>query len=240
MLRKKHVINLLFLCLAVLLFTGCTSAPAAVTPSPAPTASAVPSPSPSPIPESEKKDIPDVIGFYIKDKAAGVRRLTREYRSDWVSGEDIRCFEVFAAQKETVSGGQFGEVWRPYWNAYRDAAECKIGYSLSFTLKDGTAITKIILKPEDTEEYRSYIETYLYDDACQQPGVWYSHLEPSDVTEETVCTSIKLTAGAEIGQVEKIRLTAFLYVGATDFDSETGVYIGKKSCEVSVERQEAA
>ena len=65
--------------------------------------------------------------------------------------------------------------------------------------------------PENTEENREYVEIYLYDDVHQVPGEWYSHLETSDITEETIATSIKFTAGSKIEEIEKIHLSAYLY-----------------------------
>lgn len=233
-MKKSKITNLVCLLLLTALFFGCSNSPE-LEPTLEPAATATQAPTPIPTPE---KDMPDVIGLYIPDKAAGIRQLVTEYRSDWIQGQDIKCFEAFATRENTISGGQFGEVWRSYWNSYADADLCKIGYCLYFTLKDGTSAAQIIKSPEDTLQYKTYIETYLYDDANQQPGVWYSHLETADMGDGTACTSIKLTAGAEIDKVEEIQLETFVYSGSDDFDPQTGAYTGSVSYRISIVRND--
>lgn len=235
MIKKVKKINLICLILLLALFSGCSN-PSSNQPELSMEPTVVATPVPSPSPEPEKRDTPDVIGLFIHDRTAGRRRLVTEYQGDWVKGEDIKCFEAFATQEASLSVGQFGDAWRAYWNRYQDADLCKIGYCLYFTLTDGERITQIIKTPEDTEKYKMYIETYLYDDANQQPGVWYSHLEPEDMTDETICTSIKLTAGAEIDKVKEISLEAFVYTGSEAFDPETGSYIGTVSYKFPIKR----
>ena len=64
--------------------------------------------------------------------------------------------------------------------------------------------------PEDTEQNKDLIEVYLYDDV-HVDGNWYSHLETSNMTNETIITSIKLTATAKQELIEKVILTTYLY-----------------------------
>lgn len=169
--------------------------------------SASPSDTPSPTLEA---GLPNVIGLYINDN--GTRKLVaNEFASVWTQGQDIKCFEAIAADRETISGNGFAVIWNAEWNKYENTGSVKIGYSLTIKLKTGKEITYDIKTPSDTQQNRDYIETYLYDDVHQTPGQWYSHLEENAITEETVATSIKLTAGNKISDVENIILTAYLY-----------------------------
>ena len=113
----------------------------------------------------------------------------------------------------------------------------RIGFTLSFTLASGQQVYKTILGPADiTEDFTRYVEVYLYDDIHQQAGVRYSHLLESEMDEQTLITSIKLTAGKEIEQVQAIQLQAFVYRKENEFDAQTGVYTGPGGCTISIQQ----
>ena len=82
------------------------------------------------------------------------------------------------------------------------------------------------MKPSDSADFFEYLEIYMYDDIHVTPGVWYTHLEDSDMDDETIISSIKLTSGSKIAEVGDIILTAFIYDGADNFDAD-GEYIGE-------------
>ena len=176
------------------------------------------------------------IGLYIHGQDLGTHNLITEYVSNWEKGKDIECFEAFTTNEKTVSGNGFKNTWEPYWYKYSDADSCKIGYCLTFTLNSSEVMTKTIKAPTDTAKYFDYIELYIYDDVHQTQGVWYTHLSPSDIKADTFMTSIKLTAGSKISEVKDIKLSAFTYSSAKDFDPVTGMYIGKNSYEITVTR----
>ena len=176
------------------------------------------------------------IGLYIHGQDLSTHNLITEYVSNWEKGKDIECFEAFTTNEKTVSGNTFKNAWEPYWNKYADAASCKIGYCLTFTLNSSEVFTKTIKAPADTAQYFSYIELYIYDDVHQTQGVWYTHLSESDIKDNTFMTSIKLTAGSKISEVKDIKLSAFTYSSDKDFDPATGMYIGKNSYEITVTR----
>ena len=176
------------------------------------------------------------IGLYIHGQDLSIHNLITEYVSNWEKGKDIECFEAFTTNEKTVSGNGFKNTWEPYWYKYSDADSCKIGYCLTFTLNSSEVMTKTIKAPTDTAKYFDYIELYIYDDVHQTQGVWYTHLSPSDIKDNTFMTSIKLTAGSKISEVKDIKLTAFTYSSDKDFDPVTGTYIGKNSYEITVTR----
>ena len=102
----------------------------------------------------------------------------------------------------------------------------KIGYEVKVTLKTGDELICTVKKPSDTGSIFTYVELYLYDDVHQPDGAWYSHLLDEQVTDETLMTSIKVTTGEKIDEVQSIYLTVFTYESNSDFDKGTGRYIG--------------
>lgn len=176
------------------------------------------------------------LSLYVYNRASGLRERSEGFSSTWEKGKDIVSFEAFATDTAAFSlaGTNFKEMWEGFWEPFENYEQCKIGYTVSFELKSGEIIRQTILKPEDVFGYRNYLECYLYDDVNQIQGNWYSHLLPTEVTQETVMTSIKLTAGAEIDQVGgTITLTAFVYSADSDFDS-AGEYRGQTRYTVTV------
>ena len=106
---------------------------------------------------------------------------------------------------------------------YDQDLKYRIGYFLSFETTLGV-INKTVLKPVDTKDFFNYLEIYLYDDYHQNGG-WYSHVTEEEFNENTLLTSIKLTAGLEVEKIiSDITLTAFTY-DSDDFDEE-GNYRG--------------
>lgn len=106
-------------------------------------------------------------------------------------------------------------------NTFEASNTCRLGYVVDFKLKDGQEIKQTITGPDDVFGYRNYLECYLYDDVNQIQGNWYSHLLNTEVTDKTVMTSIKLTAGTDIALVgDTIKVSAFVYNSDKDFDHD--------------------
>ena len=168
--------------------------------------------------------------------ASGARRFVdRTYTSTWEKGRDIMCFEVFNTREASLPGKVFKYMWEPVWFTPDDAAKYRIGYAVDFTLKDGTKIHKMLIEPEDTLEYKKYMEFYMYDDYHQTPGVWYSHVEQSAYNSDTILTSIKFTAGQEYDKIDgKVTLTAFIYDPAAGQFDKAGNYTGSAYYSIDV------
>ncbi len=178
------------------------------------------------------------LNFYCPNKALGVRELQKGYEGPFTQGKDIIEYQIFATDAETISGGYFKRVWEEYWNGYEGAWDFKIGYEINFTVNGTEKISKNIFSPADTESYFDYIETYMYDDTHIPEGQWYSHVTESQMTDEVLLTSIKLTAGKEIDKVgDLITVTAFVYKDDKDFDPGTGKYIGTCSKTITYTRK---
>ena len=202
------------------------------TPTPAPTLAPTPTPEPTPEPD---EDIP--IAIYIPIKNTQNRRIVNGFGSTWTAKKDIDCFEVLLSEEKEENGSRFFEIFDRLWADHPEAEGHKIGYELQITMKNGTSHIHVILKPEDvTDDFFPYLECYLYDD-IHQNGAWaYYHLLPTTMKEDTLMTSIKLTAGAKIDQVEDIQLTAFLYRDERDFNS-AGRYAGGNSWTIGIHRK---
>jgi len=175
-----------------------------------------------------------VVSFYHpNDKNYSLRvRSGDSYTGPCKKGDDIGSFEVIPSDAEVLDGEFFGDIFGAAWTAFSDANSCKIGYTLRYTLDDGSEIKYTMLSPKHIE-HTEYIECWLYDDYHREPHKFYSHLKPGSMKDETLITSIKLTAGKQIKHVTDIWLTAFICASLDDFDAERN-YIGETSCTIHI------
>ena len=195
-------------------------------------------------PEVTEPVIPEAVGvttisLYKNYKTDGVRKkIAESFDSAWTAGADISSFEVIAAEDDTIQNNnrQFMYIWKEYWEKFENRDACKIGYFVSFDLKDGTHIEKTIKKPSDVDSFFKYMECYLYDDINQTPGQWYSHITDAQMTDTSILTSIKFHCGTDVDKIgDHILLTAFIYTSDSDFN-EDGKYIGTVSASISINR----
>lgn len=185
------------------------------------------------VPPTAPEISPDVIGLYIP-ATDGSRNRNRQYIFDGKRemGKDIDCFEVLISDQEVVAGSGYVDMFWDCWNNSSPDENAKIGFHLEFDLADGTQVSQTLLKPSDSRDFFDYLEIYMYDDVNAAPG-WYSHLEDDQMKENTLISSIKLTAGSKIAEVGDIRLTAFVYTGDDCFDAN-GNYIGTVSHSITL------
>lgn len=195
-------------------------------PDPTPEITQAPTPTPEPLP-----DLP--IGLYAPDDD-GVRWRMSEFTSAWKRGKDIDCFEALVSDASTLTGKNFYSICKECWAKLPDPYAMKIGYTLRYTLADGQEISMTIRKPGDIT-HTEYVECYLYDDVHQSGG-FYTHLSDSNIKENTLITSIKITCGDKIDQVQQMYLGAFLYDSDGMFDA-AGNYSGPWYTEISIRRK---
>lgn len=163
------------------------------------------------------------------------REKVTEYTANWQYHKDISSFEVFFTEENNIDGDYFQNTFKKYYDNYENINNYKIGFHLNFLTKD-QEINKNILSPKDTEDFFNYLEVYLYDDYHRKIGVWYSHTLENEMNDETLLTSIKLTAGKLINEITSdITVTVFTYDN-DDFDNENN-YRGKSSYKIVVKRQ---
>ena len=174
--------------------------------------------------EKYKDENPIKVGLYKYYGRGKNRELIKEYSNNWTYHTAISSIEVFYTNEESINGNYLQDTFKEYLNTYTNIDNYKIGYIISFITINGE-INKTILSPKDTEEFFNYLEVYLYDDYHREKGVWYSHTTQEEYNDETLLTSIKLTAGKNISEIiSDISLTAFTY-DYDDFD-DYGNYKG--------------
>ena len=197
-------------------------------PTPEPTPTLTPEPTPEPTPEVY---IP--VNLYIPD-GSGVRHKLSEFEGPWKKGKDIDCFEALVSDADTLQGKNFYSICKEAWGTLPDPYAMKIGYTLRYTLTDGSEISMQILSPKDIS-HTEYVECYLYDDVHQDGG-FYTHLSESGMKDNTLITSIKLTCGKQIDQVQDMHLGVFLYDSQQQFDAQSK-YTGYWKSEIEIRRE---
>ncbi len=160
---------------------------------------------------------PIIIGIYKYSKIKGKRELIKEYSNSWSYHQDIVSLEIFYTNEEEIEATLIRNYFDTFRNQYSNGNSYKTGFIINFTTND-TKVNKTILSPKDTEDFFDFLEIYLYDD-YHRHGEWYSHTTEEEMTPDTIFTSIKLTAGQKIAEINSdILLTAFTYDN-DDFDS---------------------
>jgi len=205
------------------------------TATPDPTPIPTPTPTPEPTPTPDDGTHPNVISVYIPKAGSKTRIRQTEFTGKWTKGQDIDCFEAIASNEETIQGASFKEMFNKAWESFPNREGYKIGYELRYTLKDGSEVYYTITTPSDIQK-TEYIECWLYDDIHQKAGVRYTHLSDKDMKDETLITSIKLTCGNKIADVEEIHLTAFIYWDPVLQFDENGHYGGSVKHEITIKR----
>ena len=260
MLMKTAGAMLVVLVLAVLCLSACAAPPAhmpttaVATPQAAETpasATATPQPTPTPTPEPTATPSPsqsaaptpapggpDAVGIYKRGSAGAYERLN-ELRTRWVKGKDICDLYAFASAEQTLKGSNYNKLFDGYWKSFPDYAAYHLGYHVRITLKSSEVIDLTIRSPKDAPKdpkkyFYQFVEVYMYDSLKPKTGPKRMHLVESAMKEDTLITSIKLTSGSKIAQVEAVTLGVFIYRDDGDFDTATGSYTGPVLYEIPV------
>ena len=157
----------------------------------------------------EKIDTIIPLGLYMYTN--NKRILINTYEPIWKMHNDLCSLEVYYSNENELEQLPQKELWKKYYNTYiNDLNNQKIGFEIEFNTLDGY-IKKQIISPEDTESHFSnYILAYLYDD-INNTG-YYSHITPEEHTNETIISSIKLTAGTYYEKITSdISLSVYTY-----------------------------
>jgi|GEM_PF-952689 len=207
------------------------------TDTPEPITTPTPTIEPTAVPTPTPRSGPSVVGIY--QKVSNDRVLITQYNGKWRRGVDIGFFNTFASNDEVLNYMGYREMLVDSWFSYPNAEDYKIGYCLSYTLFTGEEFIITIKKPSDIT-HAEYLEVYLYDSVQQYTGGWYTHLDDEDMNDETMLYSFKLTPGVKIKEVSDIKLKTFAYYynDESDFDPDTGEYIGIVSYEIDIIRQD--
>ena len=174
------------------------------------------------------------IGIY-QDNNSNLIKLN-SYSNSFVRGTDIGVFQIFPSNDSNIKyNSKFGDFFYEKWVSFNK--KNKIGFSIKFSTTDGNKIEYIILNPKEAMRHANYLEIYLYDDYYHRNDSWYSHVEENEYNDNTLFTSIKLTPGMRINDINSsIDLTVFTYDGNDDFDPDTELYRGNSKYTISVSR----
>lgn len=173
------------------------------------------------------------IGLY--ERNGSTLKLLTEFNSKIQIKKDIKTFQAFPSSDAEInhSGKRYADYYYEKWNEVNPDRKYKVGFNLSYTLNDGTEISQNIFGPSTTQTNYDYIEVYLYDAYKHRNDSFYSHIEENEYNDETLITSIKLTAGSKFFDISsKIKLTVFTY-DEDDFD-ENNNYRGNSKYEVTI------
>ena len=177
---------------------------------------------------------PVKISLYVDNSIGGLDIVKESFIDTWRLKRDIVVFGSLFDTKEEIESDYFQNIWKNSASQYENYDKYKTGWYVNFKLKDGTIIDQMVFKPSDVEYFYDYLEIYLYDSANQPIGIWYSHLLDSQMNEDTIMTSMKLTAGSLYEEIEgEITISVFTYDGQDDFN-EDGKYRGNSMSTVKV------
>lgn len=182
-------------------------------------------------------DNPIKLGLYLYTNSWTSRKLVTDYITPWNQSNDIVSFEVFMTNEKEISGSTFQNIWNDYYVSYDNIDDYNVGFNIKYTLITGEEINHNILNPSDVWEIFNYVQIYLYDDVNQEIGAWYSHITEEEYSENTIISSIKLTASTYIDDINSpIELTVFTYNDSEDFDSITNMYRGNSFYSIVLKR----
>ena len=190
------------------------------------------------VPENEEIEVdtyvddnPIKVGLYLNGN------LVKDYKtSPFQNHKDIVVFDIYYTDTPHVDSVNTKYNFNKYYQEYENIDNYKIGFYISFEA-EGKKIEQVILGPNEKHSMTPYLYNYLYDDVHQADGAWYSHIEPEDMKDNTVFSSIKIYSAQEGSKMSSpISVTVFTYDGDEDFD-ENGHYRGNSyyTATISVE-----
>ena len=171
-------------------------------------------------------DNPITIGIYENDI-----NLIKEYKLNKVSNNEV-IFSFYYTNQENLGNRRQKENWYKYFNEYQNINDYKIGFHFSFYVGE-EKIEKTILKP-DIYAFNPYFYIYIYDDINQPDNTFYSHLEETDINENTIFSAIKIFLVEPELITSNITFTVFTYNDLDDFDEDNN-YRGNSKYSVDIE-----
>lgn len=217
---KKIILFLILL----LIITGCSSKKEKIVPE----GPIKEEPIDTPV-EEYKDDNDTKIGLYL-EKGGRIELIT-EYKTTIQNEVDAGVFQIYPSNdNEIILDSDFGTSFYNKWTSLPNYKDLKIGFNLKYTLSSGEEVSYNILDYKIV--YKEFYD-YLYDDYANRYNSWYSHIEESDYTEDTLYTSIKLYS-ADVNNINsKVYLTVFTYDSQDDFD-ENNEYRGNSSYTITI------
>ena len=188
------------------------------------------------IPNTEEPEIKEEI--YIDDNPIKIalykgKNKVTSYSTSISNFKDIETFNIYYTNIDKLDSTNIKNNYQKYYNQYENITDYKNGFYITFEA-EGKKIEHLILDPTSKHAMTPYLYVYLYDSINQKAGTYYSHLEPEDMKENTIISSIKLFLAQEGTKISSpITFTAFTYNGEEDFD-ESGLYRGNSSYTIEI------
>ena len=170
---------------------------------------------------------PIKVGLYQGNK------LIKSYNTTLGNFKELAVFNVYYTNKEKLDSSNIKYNFQKYYKEYENIDNYKTGFYITFEAEEKT-VEQLVLDPTTKHYMEPYLYVYLYDDVNQAPGSFYSHLEPEDIKDNTIISSIKLFfphKGTSI--TSPITLTVFTYDSKDDF-TEDNHYRGKSSYTIKI------
>lgn len=159
--------------------------------------------------------------------------IVKTYNTTLGNFKELGVFNVYYTNKEKLDSSNIKYNYKKYFNQYENIDNYKTGFYIIFETKE-KKIEQLILDPTTKHTMAPYMYVYLYDDVNQAPGTFYSHLEPNDMKENTIISSIKLFFPHEGTSITSpITLTVFTYDSNDDF-TEDNHYRGTSSYTITI------
>lgn len=148
--------------------------------------------------------------------------------------KEIAVFNIYYTNIDKLDSSNIKYNYQKYYNKYENIDNYKTGFYISLEA-DGKKVEQLVLDPTSKHAMEPYLYIYLYDDVNQTPGTFYSHLEPEDMKENTIISSIKLFFPQQgVKVTSPITLTVFTYDGSEDFTKDNK-YRGISSYTIEIE-----
>ena len=119
------------------------------------------------------------------------KEKVKNYKTTLGNFKDFAVFNIYYTDIDKLDSSYTKYNYKKYYNQYTNIDNYKTGFYITFEA-EGKTIEKLILDPSAQHSMAPYVYVYLYDDVNQTDGSWYSHLEPKDMKENTIISSIKL------------------------------------------------
>lgn len=177
--------------------------------------------------------------MYIDDNPIKValyenNQKVKSYSTTLSNFKDIAVFDICYTDIDTLEKQNIKDNYQLYYNQYENINNYKTGFFIEFEVNE-QKIEELILDVSKTHSMSPYLYIYIYDDVNQRPNTYYSHLEPKDINEKTVFSSIKLFLAQEGEKITSpISLTVFTYDNEEDFD-KFNKYRGNSSYTITIE-----
>ena len=187
---------------------------------------------------SNKTNEEEIIDTYKDENPVKValyenNKIVKTYNTTLSNYKDIAVFDIYYTNDEEATERNTKSNYQKYYNMYENISNVKTGFYFEFEADD-KKIEHLALDPNSQYAMSPYLYIYLYDDINQAPNTYYSHLEPSDVTESTIISSIKIFSAQEgIKITSPITVTVFTYDDLDDITKDNH-YRGNSSYTITI------